>query len=89
LWADFFPSYAAYQESYAAVQAVMWFYEKAYTTEFAQQLAAWDTVIQDIDPVVQRVTNADGSININELVYFIGIGLERVAAMYKQTSSMI
>jgi N-acetyl-anhydromuramyl-L-alanine amidase AmpD len=23
LWADFFPSYAAYQESYAAVQAVM------------------------------------------------------------------
>jgi hypothetical protein len=68
---------------------VMWFYKKVYTTEFAQQLAAWDTVIQDVDRVVQIVTNADGSININELVYFIGIGLEGVAAMHKQTSSMI
>lgn len=43
-------------------------------------------VIQDIDRVVQRITNPDGSININELVYFIGIGLERVAVKKKAKS---
>ncbi len=78
LWAVAFPSFAAYQESYAVVQLAMGFYESVYKKEFAQQLQSWDTVIQDIDSVVQRVTNPDGSININELVYFIGIALEKV-----------
>ena len=86
LWADFFPSYQAYQESYAAVQITMGVYEKLYTKEFAEQIVDWNTVIQDIDRVVQRVTNPDGSININELVYFIGIGLERAAIKIKDKS---
>lgn len=78
LWAVAFPSFTAYQESYATVQLAMGFYESVYKKEFAQQITSWDAVIQDIDSVVQRVSNPDGSININELVYFIGIGLERV-----------
>jgi hypothetical protein len=78
-----FPSFSAYQASYAAVQLAMGFYEALYAKEFAVQIASWDTVIQDIDRVVQRISNPDGSININELVYFIGIGLERVAAMHQ------
>jgi N-acetyl-anhydromuramyl-L-alanine amidase AmpD len=78
LWAIAFPSYESYQQSYTAVQAMLGFYEQVYQREFADQIARWDVVIQDIAGVVQRVTNADGSININELVYFIGIGLERV-----------
>lgn len=79
LWAVAFPSFTAYQESYATVQLAMGFYESVYTKEFAQQIADGNAVIQDIDSVVQRVSNPDGSININELVYFIGIGLEEVA----------
>ena len=79
LWAVAFPSFTAYQESYVSIQVALGFYEQVYRREFADQIAASQTVIQDIDGVVDRVVNADGSINIKELVYFVGIGLERVA----------
>lgn len=85
LWAVAFPSFSAYQESYVAVQLAMGFYESVYKKEFAQQLKSWDTVIQDIDSIVQKVTNPDGSININELIYFIGIVLEKVKKQKKES----
>jgi len=78
LWAVAFPSFAAYQESYATVQLVMGFYESVYKKEFAQQIEHWDAVIQDIVSIVQNITNSGGSININELIYFIGIEFEKV-----------
>jgi len=73
LWAVAFPSFAAYQESYAVMQATLWFYEQTYHKAFA----ADDALIKDIDAVVERVSNADGSINIKELVYFIAVGLQK------------
>jgi hypothetical protein len=57
---------------------VMGFYESVYKKQFTQQIVSWDAIIQGIDSVVQRITNSDGSININELIYFIGIELEKV-----------
>lgn len=36
------------------------------------------TVIDDIDGVIRRVTERDGTINISELIYFINIGFERL-----------
>ncbi len=78
LWAVVFPSYAAYQQSYDVVQTALGFYEQLYTKEFADQIQHWDAIIQDIARIVQRLTNPDGSININELIYFIGMTLEEV-----------
>lgn len=73
-----YPSYAAYQNSYAAVQSVVGFYQHIFQKEFADAIDHGEVLIQDIDGVVQKVTNPDGSINISELVYFVGIGLERL-----------
>jgi N-acetyl-anhydromuramyl-L-alanine amidase AmpD len=40
LWAVAFPSFAAYQESYATVQLVMGFYESVYKKQFTQQIVS-------------------------------------------------
>ena len=77
LWNIAFPSFASYQESYNVIQATVWFYEQTYRKEFGQEITDNDAVIKDIDAVVDRLTRADGSINVKELVYFVAIGLQR------------
>jgi hypothetical protein len=51
--------------------------------EFGEVIDTKRTVIDDIDGVIQRVTQVDGTINTAELIYFINIGFER---LHKQLS---
>ena len=54
-----------------------WFYQHIFQKEFADAIDHGEVLIQDIDGVCPKVT-LDGSIIISELVYFVGIGLERL-----------
>jgi hypothetical protein len=66
-----------YQDSFNAIHTVLGFYQQMFHKEFGA-MDHDELFIQDIASIIQRVTHVDGSINISELVYFIGIGFERL-----------
>lgn len=73
-----YPSYAAYQHSFDTVHTIIWFYHDLFLKEFSDILLHKQQLISDIDGVVARVTKPDGTIDIDELVYFVCIGFERL-----------
>ncbi len=83
LWDNQYPNYLAYQHSFDTVQTIVGFYHDLFLREFGEVIDTKRTVIDDIDGVIQRVTQADGTINTAELIYFINIGFER---LHKQLS---
>jgi len=75
--------YAIHLERLASNPLFLWprpmsFYQKIYEQENASKIKNWTTVFRDIDAAVRRCTNADGTINLKELLYFMAIGIERV-----------
>lgn len=75
--------YAIHLERLASNPLFLWprpmsFYQKLYEQENATKIKNGTTIFRDIDTAIRRCTNADGTINLKELMYFFAIGIERV-----------
>lgn len=81
LWNQQFANYGAFQQSFVhedSIKHIMWYYERLFHEEFADIVDQDQTIIQDIAWAAQRLRNPDGSVNLQELTYFITIGFERL-----------
>lgn len=62
-------------------------YERIFKEEFADLIARGETIIKDPDKAVTKLMNADGTINLKEVIYFMNIGFERIRSEAKEKYS--